>query len=632
MIEACSDDAGGAYFAWGHGAPVDEFLVGHVDAFGDDVFTNSSWTADTTIGEPLHLTSDRGALVVLSVPIPVNSTATTLLLSRIESAGARAWTARLWTGRWGGDWTGTRLATEPTGGVLVAWLDGAQAPFELRAQRVARDGGLSWGENGRVVASVANSIEIGAIEADGDGGLWLAYTIASAPADLRVQHVRADGSLAFPSPGAFVEHDVWTWQISSDAAGGLYVSYQNYPITARLQRVRADGSLAFGDHGIEPQHPPGSELDAPSLGAAADGHVFVAWQSREGSYVGARVQLMDSTGTWLWPSPLLAAKAPASGLGTRVYANPDGSATITVQPGMQIEKALSGAQRFATTGTMLWPDPPPTLIVLEEWEQASYSMFEPWCTAPTGDGGVMHFFTLADSGAGNSSGAYSVRAQHLDAYGRRGDTSPRIVAACDVPNDLGGWIEVRWAASCLEGDSTMATSGYDVLREQPDGTWTAVAHVAAAGVAEYMAQVPTLSDSTSSASPRTVVRVRASDAAARTWTSPSDSASSFANSPPLAVDAASARALVLDPPSPSPANATALLRFAVPERGRVTLHVYDASGRRVRRLVDAEYPAGPASTPFPLADDAGRTLAPGIYIVRLEAAGVSRSRRLVVLR
>lgn len=632
MVDACADGAGGAYFAWGSGQPAFASCLQHIDAFGEDVFAGGTWSADTVVGSILHVAPiDAGAVALLSRTTPAGGSGATLLLTRIEAHGARSWTTPLWTGTWNGDWDWLRIVRDPAGrGVVVAWLDGAQMPYAIRVQRVERDGSLSWSAPGVVAYSGANA-RLQGLEPDGAGGAWIALRCDSMPGQLRVQHVRADGSVTSPS-GALVELNAGAWQIANDGGGGVYVSYMHDTnMDGQIQRVRGDGSLAFGPLGVVPPGTYASTFRVPSLGAAADGRVFVAWQSPESPWT-TRVNVLDSTGTWAWPgSGVACSRTFAEGLGTRVYANADGGATITVQPASYVMGALSGAQRFTLDGTMLWPDPPPTLIVLQEWEQAYNSLMEGWYTVPTGDGGVMHFFTLADSGSGSVSSAYAVRAQHLDAYGRRGDTSPRIVSARDVPNDVGGWIEVRWAASCLEGDATMATSGYDVLRESPDGSWSAVTHVAASGASEYVATVPTLADSTSPASPRAVVRVRATDASARTWTSPSDSASSYANSPPLAVDAASARALALDPPSPSPANATVWLRFAVPGRGRVTLHVYDAAGRRVRRLVDAEYPAGPASTRFPLADDAERRLAPGIYVVRPEAGGVSRSRRLVVL-
>ncbi len=638
LIHACPDGNGGAYLTWYDNSVPSRTPLRHIDAFGDDVFATSTWNPDTSIGISGHLANDGRDLLMLS-GVRTGSTTVTLLLSRIGPTGNRQWTRSLWTGTSNGDlWYWTRITCDVGGaGTFVAWMEGRDPTTEytLRVQRVGRDGTAAWGTNGATVAPLSlpayTQAGITQIATDGEGGLWIAFKVVGDTLVGLVQHVHADGSLAYSMPGLAVESGYYPRQIQPDGAGGLYVALEPFtsPYAARLQRLRADGSLALGPHGISPQSP---AVYSPAFGEADAGRVYVASQEQQAPGWWTHVQLMDSSGTWLWPSPVLTGKCTGQTADTRLFRNPDGSTTVTLHPSAQIPNALEGAQRISIDGSRLWPEPPPTLLSVWDQRQAYEAVTTPNVMLSTGDGGVLDFYSLADSGQGSLRSEYGIRAQHLDAYGRRGDTSPRIVSARDVPNDLGGWIEVRWAASCLEGDATMATSGYDVLRESPDGTWSAVAHVAASGASEYVTTVPTLADSTSPTSPRTVVRVRATDASARTWTSPGDSAASYANSPPLAVDAASSRALVLEPPSPSPANATALVRFALPDRSRVTLQLYDATGRRVRRLVDAEYPAGSASALLVLADDAGRTLAPGIYIVRLEAGGVSRSRRLVVIR
>jgi hypothetical protein len=88
-------------------------------------------------------------------------------------------------------------------------------------------------------------------------------------------------------------------------------------------------------------------------------------------------------------------------------------------------------------------------------------------------------------------------------------------------------------------------------------------------------------------------------------------------------------------PNPSPGGRTAI-GFIVPasasaEAPRVTLTLYSIAGRKVRTLLDGPRAPGPGRTAFDGRDDAGGTLAPGVYLVEL-TAGASHARgKLVVL-
>jgi hypothetical protein len=79
-------------------------------------------------------------------------------------------------------------------------------------------------------------------------------------------------------------------------------------------------------------------------------------------------------------------------------------------------------------------------------------------------------------------------------------------------------------------------------------------------------------------------------------------------------------------PNPATGRASLTLRLAAPER--VTATVVDALGRTVATLYDAEAPAG---ADLALDVDASR-LAPGVYVVRVQGASFTESRRLTVVR
>ena len=77
---------------------------------------------------------------------------------------------------------------------------------------------------------------------------------------------------------------------------------------------------------------------------------------------------------------------------------------------------------------------------------------------------------------------------------------------------------------------------------------------------------------------------------------------------------------------PNPGADLTRVRFSVPSRGRVVMRLFDVSGRLVRTPVDETLGPGTYSARIPTAGLAG-----GVYFYRLEAGGMSLSRRLAVL-
>jgi hypothetical protein len=90
----------------------------------------------------------------------------------------------------------------------------------------------------------------------------------------------------------------------------------------------------------------------------------------------------------------------------------------------------------------------------------------------------------------------------------------------------------------------------------------------------------------------------------------------------------------LEQNAPNPFNPSTTLRYAVEHDGaHVMLAVYDVSGRRVATLVDGRHGSGRYSTVWAGADDAGKTVASGVYFCRLSIDGEwSETRKLVLLK
>jgi hypothetical protein len=78
---------------------------------------------------------------------------------------------------------------------------------------------------------------------------------------------------------------------------------------------------------------------------------------------------------------------------------------------------------------------------------------------------------------------------------------------------------------------------------------------------------------------------------------------------------------------PSPAADSVTIEYTLPEGGRVTVALYDLSGRRVATLVDTDQTSGRHGFVY----DAS-ALSPGVYLAHLETETGNLTRRLVVAR
>jgi hypothetical protein len=86
-------------------------------------------------------------------------------------------------------------------------------------------------------------------------------------------------------------------------------------------------------------------------------------------------------------------------------------------------------------------------------------------------------------------------------------------------------------------------------------------------------------------------------------------------------------ALALAQSAPNPARTTAIIHFTLPAAGPVTLEVFDVQGRRVATLLDRQLHAPGSHDVLVRADQWGS----GAYFYRLEAAGRSATRKMIVV-
>jgi hypothetical protein len=83
---------------------------------------------------------------------------------------------------------------------------------------------------------------------------------------------------------------------------------------------------------------------------------------------------------------------------------------------------------------------------------------------------------------------------------------------------------------------------------------------------------------------------------------------------------------------PNPCNPATSVRFSLADDARVTIDVYDVTGRRVIRLVDRKMKAGTTSVRWNGRDANGSDVASGTYFVRMSAGSKLFERKMTLLR
>jgi hypothetical protein len=82
---------------------------------------------------------------------------------------------------------------------------------------------------------------------------------------------------------------------------------------------------------------------------------------------------------------------------------------------------------------------------------------------------------------------------------------------------------------------------------------------------------------------------------------------------------------------PNPVASATAISYRVP-KSKVSMKVYDSSGRMVRVLVDGEKPAGSYSAVWDGRDALGREMPSGIYFCRLQAGESSDAEKMILVR
>jgi len=83
---------------------------------------------------------------------------------------------------------------------------------------------------------------------------------------------------------------------------------------------------------------------------------------------------------------------------------------------------------------------------------------------------------------------------------------------------------------------------------------------------------------------------------------------------------------------PNPFNPVTTIRFAVKEPGKILINIYNPKGQLVKTLVNDNLKAGNHSTTWNGTDEHGKSVSSGVYLYRMQASGVSQTRKMMLMK
>jgi hypothetical protein len=83
---------------------------------------------------------------------------------------------------------------------------------------------------------------------------------------------------------------------------------------------------------------------------------------------------------------------------------------------------------------------------------------------------------------------------------------------------------------------------------------------------------------------------------------------------------------------PNPFNATTTIRFRIPRQEHVTITVYNVLGQKVSILADGAFPPGEHNVVWNGCDRRGKPAATGIYLYQIKSEGLTKTKKMILLK
>lgn len=561
----------------------------------------------------------------------------------------------------GADVANLLVVNDGADGAYVAWEQVDPWFGGIRMQHILADGTRSpaWPDSnaggavvdGAPVSHRLDDLVLGLPSSSGDGGATVAMTTDIGDPFLQgVRVVRMSGSGVPAWSRALGAGSVA--RLARSPNGSIQAVWRGAAGELRTLRLDADGT-------VPSPWPPTGLVVATSTDSVAAAvlvsdptHVMIAWVQAGG----VRVQRFDlAEGTPDWASPVSALHTPAAQIA--LAPGTDGSAILVASTPAQI--VIQRVDRMGALGDMR-----PAIDRVADWRADQGGVMRvSWLPSNlertpgfAADGGVYRLYSIAANGARtlvSSSAPATGCAYWTDVQVAGTASAAEGASAPKTMFELEAYNSVTRESSFAPRDSGFSVD--DLPPPAPSAFSTAFSGTGPGiGITQFdwvPNAVPDLKEHQIRRSADSVVW-----ATIATVPMPANHVSATMPAGPMyyeirAVDTHGNPSLVATPlvqldnpvtvreselsfarPSPNPVRARARLEFTLPTRSSMELAAFDLLGRRVRWLARGEHPAGLHDLEWDLRDDAGRSVSPGLYLLRLRVAGRELRHRLLVVR
>ncbi len=493
------------------------------------------------------------------------------------------------------------------GGAIFAWADETQESdgtrkTDIYAQRLAGNGGyMMWHQFGLPVCTSGGFQIDPVITTDGEGGAIVAWLDKRGGyyADVFAQRLTPAGGKLWQDNGYPVCQtlpDQRGLRIISDGEGGaifVWYDYTNGSFDIAASRLNGDAHPLWAVNGIAVTSLP-EQQRYPSLCSDGAGGCIIAWEDDRHGSIDIYAQRVDAEGNICWP----AEGVPINVLGfdqVQPELAPDGAggAIIVYTDYSEIDFPAICADHVSSNGERLWPQSAVVNI-------SSANKFTPR-VAPDGAGGAIVSY------GDDRSGSTDIFAQRISPLGA---LVAAFLQSYSAVSD-GRLIRVSWTLA--EED---AGAEFRILRA--DGGSGAYRDVG--GIVERAGRSYRFIDRALEPGGSYRYRADITEGGRRRTLFETDS---------VEIPAAP---LTLHQNHPNPFNPATEIRWYLPERGLVSLGIYDAGGTLVRSLHEGPLEKGSHAAIWDGRNDRGERVSSGVYFCRLRAGRETLTRKMILMK
>ncbi len=301
-----SDGAGGAIITW-----VDE----RSSQFSYDIYAqrvNSSgavqWTTNgvaictaTYYQEDPQLVSDgSGGAIITWEDERGGAAGVDIYAQRVNSSGVPQWiTNGVAVCTASNDQRSPRLASDGSGGVIIAWGDWRNFNSDIYAQRVSSSGVPQWTTNGIAICAAPDNQGGPQLVSDVSGGAIIAWQ-DSRGSCIFAQRVNVAGVVQWTTDGIALSATPggYCHQLVGDGTGGAIITWHDWrsgPAHIYAQRVNVSGVVQWTTSGVAISTADGSQA-RPELVSDGAGGAIIAWNDWRNGSSGVYAQNVNRNG------------------------------------------------------------------------------------------------------------------------------------------------------------------------------------------------------------------------------------------------------------------------------------------------------------------------------------------------